>query len=153
MENYRPISLLPNIGKLFEIIINNGINNFVSVNNLLPQQQFGFRLSRSTVHAINKLATDICWSLNESKPNLMRVFPSQHLRALSNELPSSAGSLKQMAKSIRGSKYSLGPVTLDKIQCLKDVRRLPLNSTKVCIKEAEDRRTAGDSTRATGGFK
>ncbi|XP_076482644.1 uncharacterized protein LOC143304841 [Bombus vancouverensis nearcticus] len=62
--NLRPISLLPNISKVFEIIINNPLTSFCTKNNIIPENQFGFRHKHSTIHAINKLTLDICWALN-----------------------------------------------------------------------------------------
>lgn len=33
----------------------------------MPDAQFGFRYKHSTVHAITKFVSNICWSLNEKK--------------------------------------------------------------------------------------
>ena len=41
-KNLRPISLLPNITKIFEIYINNNINSFCNLNMLISEKQFGF---------------------------------------------------------------------------------------------------------------
>ncbi|XP_012247223.1 uncharacterized protein LOC105681538, partial [Bombus impatiens] len=62
--NLRPISLLPNISKVFEIIINNPLTFFCTKNDIIPENQFGFRYKHTTIHAINKLTSDICWALN-----------------------------------------------------------------------------------------
>ncbi|XP_012244110.1 uncharacterized protein LOC105681103 [Bombus impatiens] len=62
--NLRPISLLPNISKVFEIIINNPLTSFCTKNDIIPENQFGFRHKHSTIHAINKLTSGICWALN-----------------------------------------------------------------------------------------
>lgn len=51
--NYRPISLLEVIAKLFEKIITQRILYFLEHNNILPQHQFGFRSSKSTTHSIH----------------------------------------------------------------------------------------------------
>ncbi|XP_011882971.1 PREDICTED: uncharacterized protein LOC105570409 [Vollenhovia emeryi] len=64
LGSYRPISLLPNIGKIYEMIINDIITSFCTKNNLLPENQFGFRARHSTIHAINKLVSDVNWALN-----------------------------------------------------------------------------------------
>lgn len=65
--NYRPISLLPNISKVYEMIINDAILAVCSEKDILPENQFGFRSKHSTLHAINKLTSDICWALNDKK--------------------------------------------------------------------------------------
>lgn len=65
--NYRPISLLPNISKAYEAIINKFLTKFCNENDIIPEQQFGFRKNHSTIHAINKLTSDITWAQNEGK--------------------------------------------------------------------------------------
>ena len=62
--NLRPISLLPNISKVYEMVINNLFAVFCAKNKVIPENQFGFRHKHSTIHAINKLTSDICWALN-----------------------------------------------------------------------------------------
>lgn len=47
-ENYRPISLLNYLGKILERIINNRITRVLEGNNVLIEEQFGFRPGRST---------------------------------------------------------------------------------------------------------
>ena len=50
--NYRPISLLELLAKIFERIITNRLLLFLEFNNLLPPNQFGFRPGRSTQQSI-----------------------------------------------------------------------------------------------------
>ncbi len=66
-SSYRPISLLPNISKIFEIFIYKALISHCVKNDILPNQQFGFRHKHSTIHAINKFTSDICWNLNSEK--------------------------------------------------------------------------------------
>ena len=42
-NNYRPISLLPNISKTFEKIIHARLSVFLSTNNIIYEKQFGFQ--------------------------------------------------------------------------------------------------------------
>ena len=48
LNNYRPISLLPTISKVFESFIYSQLYTYFSENNLLNEQQFGFSLGRNT---------------------------------------------------------------------------------------------------------
>ena len=43
LTNYRPISLLPTIFNIFERIIHDQMYEYLNDNNLLAEQQFGFR--------------------------------------------------------------------------------------------------------------
>ena len=65
--NYRPISLLPNISKVFEKIIKETIVNTTDKLKIINDNQFGFREKHSTIHAINKLVSDICWHVNNNE--------------------------------------------------------------------------------------
>ena len=55
ITNYRPISILPLLNKVFEKIIYSRIENFFRVNCLLSENQFGFRPKRDTQQATLKL--------------------------------------------------------------------------------------------------
>ena len=55
LSNYRPISLLPTISKIFERIIYNKLSNYFNDSNLLAEQQYGFRRRHSTELAAVKL--------------------------------------------------------------------------------------------------
>lgn len=50
--NYRPISLLNSLSKIFEKIIVKRINAHLSANDILPDEQFGFRQCHSTNHQL-----------------------------------------------------------------------------------------------------
>ena len=51
-NNYRPISLISNIGKLIEKIIHERLYSFLEKNYLLFEQRYGFRNKLSTNHAL-----------------------------------------------------------------------------------------------------
>ena len=58
-ENYRPISILPLFGKCIEYFVNHQLTNYVQDNNILNNQQFGFRKDSSTtflmLHLFDKI--------------------------------------------------------------------------------------------------
>ena len=72
-DNYRQISLLSSISKVFEKIVANTFVNHLEINKLLCDNQFGFLRERSTVHNITKLTRKISHDLNERK-FVIRVF-------------------------------------------------------------------------------
>ena len=47
-NNYRPISLLPTISKIFERVMLSQLYSYFNINNLLSEQQYGFRSQHST---------------------------------------------------------------------------------------------------------
>ena len=51
-ENYRPITLVSCIGKLFTAILNKRLTDFIESNSLLNCNQAGFRKKHSTVDNI-----------------------------------------------------------------------------------------------------
>ena len=52
VENYRPISILPIISKIFEKAASSRIFDFLKTNNTIFKQQFGFQCGKSTDLAI-----------------------------------------------------------------------------------------------------
>ena len=59
IENYRPISLLPICGKIFEKIIFNNLYCYLNVNNLITKNQSGFRPGDSTTNQLLYLVNEI----------------------------------------------------------------------------------------------
>ena len=59
MDNYRPISVLPIMSKIFEKLTLNRMERFISAQALLSPCQFGFRRGKSTTHAILTLLSYI----------------------------------------------------------------------------------------------
>ncbi len=51
-ENYRPISLLSNISKLFERAMHTRLYEFIESSDIFYEKQFGFRKKYSTNHAL-----------------------------------------------------------------------------------------------------
>ena len=66
--NYRPISILTAINKIFERILHNQLSNYLDKHNLLPNFQYGYRRFHNTTQAIadyaehiqNQLSNKLC---------------------------------------------------------------------------------------------
>ena len=65
LENYRPISILPAISKIFERIMFNQIHNHFSMHNLFYSGQYGFRANHSTQFAALELIDRITQDLDQ----------------------------------------------------------------------------------------
>ena len=63
-ENYRPISLLPNISKIFERVMYNRLEDFLEQQDIIYRFQFGFRKRLSTTHALLSITEQIRKSLD-----------------------------------------------------------------------------------------
>ena len=55
VKNYRPISVLPTISKIFENVMQTQLMEYFTSHNLLASQQYGFRSNRSTEFATLEL--------------------------------------------------------------------------------------------------
>ena len=63
--NYRPISLLTSFSKVFEKALHIKVTENLNTNNLLAENQFGFRKGTTTEDAIFKLTNEILKALNK----------------------------------------------------------------------------------------
>ena len=73
LENYRPISTLPIFGKIFEKVIYSRLYNFLTTQNILHSNQYGFRKSHSTSHALNFSAAHIEACIKKQK-HVLGIF-------------------------------------------------------------------------------
>ena len=71
MGNYRPISILPIISKVFEKEVFQQLHHYLKVNSILSKFQSGFRPLHSTVSALIQMCDD--WSDNMDKGRLTGV--------------------------------------------------------------------------------
>ena len=67
VNNYRPISLLSNIDKIFEKLVYSHLFSFLDLHNILSNRQFGFRKKYSTKLALISLTEEIRRTLNSGK--------------------------------------------------------------------------------------
>ena len=74
VNNYRPISLLPSISKLFEKVVYEQLYAYLVNNNYLCQNQYGFRKLHSTEHAVLKLVDRIILDLDRCNTKSVRYF-------------------------------------------------------------------------------
>ena len=65
--SYRPISLLPAIGKVFERIIASRLSTYLEKANYFDENQAGFRKNRSTLDQLFKLSQSVCMALKKHK--------------------------------------------------------------------------------------
>jgi len=72
-NNYRPISILSHIAKVFERLVHVRLSSLLEKNNILSNFQLGFRPAHSTQHAINYLHEKFVQAL-DNKENAVAVF-------------------------------------------------------------------------------
>jgi len=73
VSNYRPISTLPILSKIFEKLMCQRLVRFLKLNNILFEGQFGFRENSSTCDAILEFLDKTVRSL-DSKKSLITIF-------------------------------------------------------------------------------
>ena len=73
LNNYRPISVIPIVAKIFEQIIYNQLYKYLNDNSLLTNCQSGFRSLHSTLTALLE-ATNYKWCVNIDKGLLNGVI-------------------------------------------------------------------------------
>ena len=72
-SNHRPISLLPSMSKILEKVVSRQITKYLAVNEILYQNQFGFRKQHQTQHAVIKLLNTVLGA-KKYKENSLAVF-------------------------------------------------------------------------------
>ena len=69
--NYRPISLLSNTSKILEKIVYKRLYEFLTDNNLLTEQNSGFKKNDSTINQLLKIVHQIYQDINDGKDTCM----------------------------------------------------------------------------------
>eukprot|EP00733_Pompholyxophrys_punicea_P000120 Pompholyxophrys_punicea_v1_NODE_18_length_5920_cov_44.741176.p2 type:complete len:454 gc:universal NODE_18_length_5920_cov_44.741176:4094-5455(+) len=92
-SNYRPISILPLISKLFEKYVDEHLRLHLDANNLWNQNQFGFRKGMSTLYALLRLVERISTSFSAKQMgvgffiDVKKAFDSVNHSRLLSKLP------------------------------------------------------------------
>ena len=55
VSSYRPISLLPTLGKVLESLFLNRLMHVIDTQNLIPDHQFGFRKKHGTIEQVHRI--------------------------------------------------------------------------------------------------
>ena len=66
-NNYRPISILKSLNKIFERLLFLRLNNFVQSNNIMYKHQYGFSENKSTTDACMRVINSIQTGIRENK--------------------------------------------------------------------------------------
>ena len=67
MANYRPISCLPILSKIYKKIVFNQLYNYLTVNKILSPSQFGFQPGKGTIHPLISMLNYIANAFNNNK--------------------------------------------------------------------------------------
>ena len=73
-DSYRPISLTPHSGKIFERILNARLVHFLEKNNILPKEQAGFRRFRCTTDNLTYLTERMKQTLRHKNKHMFTSF-------------------------------------------------------------------------------
>ena len=71
--NYRPVSVLQCISKIFERIVYNRSYDFLSKNDILYKKQYGFRSNHSTYMAVIDFVNDVSKAIDDGM-NTVGIF-------------------------------------------------------------------------------
>lgn len=67
VENYRPISVLPAMSKLFEKLINKRLMNFLKQEHIISDSQYGFQPNKSAENAAIQLTNFVASNLDQGR--------------------------------------------------------------------------------------
>ena len=93
VENYRPISVLPALSKVFERIVYDQLSNYLEHHNLITSCQFGFRKRYNTELAVTLFTDQIRQAMDQGKLtgavfiDLQKAFDTVEHSILLSKLP------------------------------------------------------------------
>ena len=108
VAEFRPISVQPNLSKLFERSVYNQISHFFNQNNLLYRGQFGFRTKHNTQHAMIALTNFFYTELDKGKfcvlvsIDIRKAFDTVDKQLLLSKLQSYGVDTKWFSSYLRG---------------------------------------------------
>jgi len=111
--NYRPISMLTSLAKVLEMATYMRLTEHISLNNLMTDQQYGFKKGYSTEEAIFRFIYEVLNALNDKSPvgsiffDLQKAFDSVNHSLLIEKLPyyGIAGKAQMLIKSYLSNRY------------------------------------------------
>lgn len=74
VTDFRPISILPFLSKVFERIVHSQLTLYMTKNNLLNPLQSGFRMGHSTTTALVKVTEDIRYGMDNKKLTILALL-------------------------------------------------------------------------------
>ncbi|KAJ8704619.1 hypothetical protein PYW07_011807 [Mythimna separata] len=92
VNNYRPISILTAMSKILERILNKSLTSFLGANNILADNQYGFRNAVSTEDAVMDLSGHVARMLDDKRKclgiflDLSKAFDTVSAPALLNKM-------------------------------------------------------------------
>lgn len=73
-QNYRPISIVPIMSKVFESLLLAQVSNYFESNNFLSDCQYGFRAGKSTTMAVSKIVDTLHMAFEKKESSSMLLF-------------------------------------------------------------------------------
>jgi hypothetical protein len=74
IDDYRPISILPALSKVFEFILHSQINNYVNKNSMLYKYQSGFRKGHSTSTMLLEMTDNIYIEIDKKNATILLLL-------------------------------------------------------------------------------